>query len=79
MLGMLGSRKRQRTMEERLLGGGAEGGGEKVGRLDLDAPPPPPSTASGDGAEGGIAHLRVATRCATRGTCLCRIFKKVAF
>ena len=50
---MLGSRKRQRTMEERLLGGGAEGGGEKVGRLDLDAPP---SAASIDaGAEGGIA------------------------
>ena len=47
---MLGSRKRQRTMEERLLGGGgAEGGGEKVGRLELDAPP---SAASGDGAEG---------------------------
>eukprot|EP01045_Picozoa_sp_COSAG04_P004074 COSAG04_NODE_173_length_21572_cov_104.574256_10_plen_221_part_00 len=51
-LAMLGSRKRQRTMEERLLGGGgAEGGGEKVGRLELDAPP---AIASGDGAEGGI-------------------------
>ena len=52
---MLGSRKRQRTMEERLLGGGgAEGGGEKVGRLDLDAPPPPSgaSSSSGSGCRG---------------------------